>query len=180
MEHPQYDSFIELARHRRSIRAFTTQKIPQDVVVELMKAPLLSPSSKSRRPWDFVLVDAPFLLHQLSECKASGAQFIEHAALAVVVVVNKDLSDVWIEDGAVASTMLLLQAESLGLGGCWVQIRQRGQEDGTPAGNIVREILNIPNSLDVLSIIALGYKAQERKPIADDKLLWEKIHINSF
>lgn len=174
------NAFTALARRRRSIRVFARQKIPSDVVVELMKAPLMAPSSKSKRPWEFILVDDPKLLHQLSECKVAGAAFVEKASLAVVVAVDKSASDTWIEDASVATIMLLLQAESLGLGGCWVQIRLRGREDGTPASEIVREVLNIPSHLEVESMVAVGYKGQERKVVSDDKLLWEKVHINKY
>lgn len=174
------NTFTELAKKRRSIRTYTEQELTQEQVVELMKAALLAPSSKSARPWNFILVDDKNLLHQLSECKPAGAKLIEGAPLAIVVTADPTVSDVWIEDASVASTMLLLQAEDLGLGGCWVQVRNRTREDGTPAADIVREVLGIPSGQEVLSIIAVGYKALERKEVDESKLRWEKVHTNSF
>lgn len=173
-------NFTELAKQRRSIRMFADKELSQEQVVELMKAALLAPSSKSKRPWEFVLVDDKNLLHQLSECKPAGAQFVADAPLAIVVLADTEKSDVWIEDASIASAMLLLQAEDMGLGACWAQVRSRTQDDGSSSADMVREILDIPATFEVLSIIAVGYKGQERKPVDEEKLLWEKLHVNKF
>ena len=145
-----------------------------DEVVALLRAALISPSSKGVRPWEFVVVDNKELLQQLAHCKEHGAELVEGAPLAVVVL------DVWVEDASVATTMMLLQAEDLGLGACWVQIRNRTMADGKPAEEMVRAILHIPEHLRVLSIVAVGHKGMERKPFNEDRLQWEKVHINTF
>ena len=44
----------------------------------------------------------------------------------------------------------------------------------------VHGILDIPLQLQVLSIIAIGHKGMERKPFNEDRLQWEKVHINTF
>ena len=75
---------------------------------------------------------------------------------------------------------MLLQAGALGLGACWVQIRNRSMEDGKPAEEIVRAILGVPEHLRVLSIVAIGHKGMERKPFNEDRLLWEKVHVNAY
>jgi hypothetical protein len=45
---------------------------------------------------------------------------------------------------------------------------------------VVREILGIPETMEVLSIVAVGYKAVERKPFNEEHLQWEKLHINNW
>ncbi|MCD8318110.1 MAG: nitroreductase family protein [Paraprevotella sp.] len=172
--------FSELARIRRSMRKFTAEELTQDEVVALLRTALMSPSSKGSHSWELVVVDDKELLRQLAHCKARGAELVEGAPLAVVVLGDPGVSDAWIEDASVASTMLLLQAEDLGLGACWVQVRERFMADGKPAEDIVRGLLHIPESLRVLSIIAVGHKGMERKPFSEDHLLWEKVHINTF
>ena len=52
--------------------------------------------------------------------------------------------------------------------------------DGKPAEEIVRNLLHIPSHLRILSIVAVGHKGMERKPFNEDKLQWEKVHINDF
>ncbi len=154
----KWKKFSELIRIRRSMRKFTEEELNQDEVVALLRAALISPSSKGVRPWEFVVVDNKELLQQLAHCKEHGAELVEGAPLAVVVLADPTQSDVWVEDASVATTMMLLQAEDLGLGACWVQIRNRTMADGKPAEEMVRAILHIPEHLRVLSIVAVGHK----------------------
>ena len=117
---------------------------------------------------------------KLAQCKEAGAGLIAGAALAIVVLADPLVSDVWIEDASVASLMIQLQAEDLGLGSCWVQVRERFTADGIQADEVVRDLLDIPLQLQVLSIIAVGHKGQERKPFDEANLQWEKVHINKY
>ncbi|MDR1119947.1 MAG: nitroreductase family protein [Dysgonamonadaceae bacterium] len=172
--------FSELIKRRRSIRKFTDEMLRPKEVESLMKAALMSPASKSSNPWQFVLVEDKSKLSQLSEAKAHGAKLIADCTLAIVVLGDSTTSDVWIEDTSIASTVIQLQAEDLGLGSCWVQIRLRQSADGEDAEQNVRDILNIPSHLSVLSIIAIGRKAQAKEPHDESKLQWEKVHIESY
>ena len=128
----------------------------------------------------FIAVDDKEILKQLAHCKEQASSFIADAALAIVVIADPLASDVWIEDASIASILIQLQAEDLGLGSCWVQVRERQAANGMPSDEFVREVLDIPLQLQVLSIIAIGHKGMERKPFNEDHLQWEKIHINKF
>lgn len=162
------------------MRKFTSEELTEDEAAALMKAALMSPSSHRSNGWQFVIVDDKETLVKLSQCKEAGAALIADAPLAIVVMADPLASDVWIEDASIASIMIQLQAEDLGLGSCWVQVRERYAADGTSANEIVHEILDIPLQLQVLSIIAVGHKGMERKPFNEDNLQWEKIHINRY
>lgn len=174
------ENFSELIKKRRSTRRFTDEELSQDEVVALLKAALMSPSSKHSNCWQFVVVDDKEMLEQLSRCKAHGAELIAGAPLAIVVLGDPLVSDVWIEDTSIASLMIQLQAEDLGLGSCWVQVRERYTAEEVPADEVVRNLLGIPMHLQVLSIIAVGHKATERKPFDEADLQWEKVHINKY
>lgn len=174
------NNFSELITNRRSMRKFTGEKISQEDVVSLMKAALMSPASKRSNGWQFIVVDDKETLQKLSHCKAHGAAFLADAALAIVVTADPLASDVWIEDASVASILIQLQAEDLGLGSCWVQVRERFHASGVPADEYVHEALDIPLQLQVLSMIAVGHKGMERKPFDEEHLQWEKIHINKY
>lgn len=174
------EQFSELIKNRRSMRKFTSEELTQEEVVNLLKAALMSPSSKRKNPWQFIVVDDKEMLAKLAHCKENGANFIADAALAIVVAADPMESDVWIEDAAVASIMIQLQAEDLGLGSCWVQIRERFAATGMSSDEYVHGILDIPLQLQVLSIVAIGHKGMERKPFNEEHLQWEKIHINKY
>ena len=159
------DNFSELIKKRRSMRKFTNEELTQEQVVSLMKAALMAPTSKRSNAWQFVVVDNKELLKKLSLCKEQSAQFIADAALAIVIVADPLASDVWIEDAAIASIYIQLQAEDLGLGSCWVQVRERFTASGIPSNDY---------------IIAVGHKGMERKPFDESHLQWEKIHLNKY
>ena len=174
------ENFSELIKNRRSMRKFTEEELSQEQVVTLLKAALMSPTSKRRNSWQFIAVDDKEILKQLAHCKEQASSFIADAALAIVVTADPLASDVWIEDASIASILIQLQAEDLGLGSCWVQVRERQAANGMPSDELVREVLDLPLQLQVLSIIAIGHKGMERKPFNEDHLQWEKIHINKF
>ena len=174
------EQFSDLIKNRRSTRKFIEKELTQDEVVALMKAALMSPSSKRSNCWQFIIVDDKEMLEHLSHCKEMGASFLKDAAMAIVVLADPLLSDVWIEDAAIATLMIQLQAEDLGLGSCWIQVRERFTAEGIPSGEFVHAALDIPLQLQVLFIVAVGYKGMERKPFNEEHLQWEKIHLNKY
>ena len=174
------ENFSDLIRNRRSMRKFTDEELTQDQVLTLLKAALMAPSSKRSNCWQFIVVDDKDTLEKLSFCKESGAALVKDAALAIVVTADPLASDVWIEDASIASIMIQLQAEDLGLGSCWVQVRERFTANGTPANEYIHELLYLPLQLQVLSVIAVVHKGMERKPFDESHLQWEKVHINKF
>jgi len=174
------DNLLELLRSRRSTRMYKDTQLSPELVEQLMKAVLMSPSSKRSNPWQFVLVDEPEKLKALSQCKKHGALFLEQAALAIVVIADPEQSDVWVEDASVASIILQLEAEDLGLGSCWIQVRRRTTEEGEDSEAYVRRVLDIPESIRVLSIVSVGVKDEVRKPFNESKMQWEKVHLNAF
>lgn len=174
------ENFSLLIKQRRSIRKFTDQLLAPEQVEAILKAALMAPTSKSAFSWEFIVIEDKEKLKALTGCKKHGADFLGESALAIVVVGNGTKSDVWIEDASVASIYMQLQAEDLGLGSCWCQIRNRFTPDETDSEQYVRDLLHIPYQLNVLSIIGFGYKNQERKPFNEEHLLWEKVHIDTF
>ncbi|MBQ5778504.1 MAG: nitroreductase family protein [Paludibacteraceae bacterium] len=174
------DFINELLRNRRSIRRFKETKIENEKIELLKKAILMSPSGKRFNEWEFIFIDDKNILDQLSYCKEHGSELLRNAPLGIVVIADKNKSDIVIEDCSIASIIAQLAAESIGLGSCWVQCRLRKTTDGKDSEDVVREILNIPDNYFVQSIIAIGYKDQDRKPFEDANLQWEKIHTNTF
>ncbi|MBQ4352414.1 MAG: nitroreductase family protein [Prevotella sp.] len=172
--------FKELAQMRRSHRKFTEEEISAEEVQLIMRAALMAPTSKSQRAWQFVVVDDKMDLEKLSDAKDLGGQFIKGAAMAVVVLGDPMQNDCWVEDGAIAAISMQYQAEDLGLGSCWVQMRGRGLSDGTTADEVIRGILDIPENLSCLCVVAFGHKADERKPQNEDKLKWENVHVAKY
>lgn len=169
--------FKDLVQHRRSIRRFTDEALTAEQVQLILRAALMSPTSKSTRAWHFYVVDDRDKLEKLSQCKSAGAEFVKGAPLAVVVCMDTEQTDVWVEDGSIAAVTMQYQAADLGLGSCWAQVRLRGQDDGTPATDLLRFLLGYPEGQQAVCIIAFGHPAIERKPQDEEKLKWENVHI---
>jgi nitroreductase len=173
-------SFKDLAQMRRSHRKFTGEEVSADDVKTILRAGLMSPTSKGQRAWQFVVVDDKTDLEKLADAKDLGGQLIKDAALAIVVLGDPMQNDCWVEDGSIAAISMQYQIEDLGLGSCWVQMRGRGLSDGTSADTVIQGVLNIPENLSCLCVIAVGHKADERKPQNEDKLKWESVHLEKF
>jgi len=172
--------FKDLAQMRRSHRKFTGEEIDGEDVKLILRAALMSPTSKGQRAWQFVVVDDPMDIEKLADAKDMGSQFLKGAPLCVVVLGDPMQNDCWVEDGSIAAISMQYQAEDLGLGSCWVQMRGRGLSDGTSADTVIRGILDIPENYNVLCVLGFGHKADERKPQNEDKLKWENVHIGKF
>lgn len=174
------ENFQDLLINRRSIRKYTDQDIPAEDVKKIFEAALLSPTGKNSRAWHFIAVDDPEMLERLSHCKGYGASSVASAKLAIVVCVGTTATETWVEDGSIAASNMMLQARDLGLGSCWIEINGRFAEDGTPAEDMVSELLEIPEQVMPLCFVTLGYPDEERKPQNLEKLLWERVHIGKF
>ena len=147
-------AFKDLVQKRRSHRKFTDEEIDADDLKLILRAALMSPTSKNQRAWQFVVVDDKLGDPVQNDC--------------------------WVEDGSIAAASMQYQAEELGLGSCWIQMRGRGLDDGTTADTVIRGVLDIPDNMNCLCIIAVGHWTDERREQSEDKLKWENVHLNKF
>ena len=161
---------LELLRKRRSIRHFKQERIAPAHIDALKEAVLRAPSSRGIQPWKFFFVQDADLIGRLSRCKEHGSVFLKDAPLAVVVCGDETMSDVWIEDCSIAAVIVHLAALSLGLGGYWIQIRNRMHSAETTSEDYVRGILGIVHPLRVLAIVAVGVPARVSKGHPFEKL----------
>ncbi|MCR4645188.1 MAG: nitroreductase family protein [Oscillospiraceae bacterium] len=156
MPTPNSRSLLALMRSRRSIRRYSGGPIPQASLKCLTDAAALAPTSRDRKPCAFHCITDRAQLEQLARAKAAGAAFTANAAAAIVVSADSTISDTWIEDSSIALTYMMLEAEALGLGCCWVQMHLRFDADGTSAEENVRRILDLPEQHRIVGFLALG------------------------
>ncbi|HER24634.1 MAG TPA: NAD(P)H-dependent dehydrogenase/reductase [Candidatus Atribacteria bacterium] len=171
---------LSMLSERRSIRKYKNKEVEQEKINKIIQAALLSPSSHANYPWQFIVVNDINLLSRLSLSKMHGSAFLSNAPLGIVVTADQNLSDVWIEDASISSTFIMITAHALGLGSCWIQIRKRMHSETKTAEEYIREILKIPENVNVLSIIALGYPDEEKIPKRENELLYERVFYNTY
>lgn len=163
---------LELIKSRRSIRKYKPTPVEDEKLNLVLEAARWAPSAGNRQPWEFIVVKDESMRRQVAEAAPYG-WFVAEAPVMIAVVVDpsKDPRH-YVEDGAIATTNMLLEAHSLGLGTCWVGAF------GSPYEDKVRKLLNVPANLRVLSIVSLGYPAEEKT--SGRKELGEIVHYETY
>lgn len=174
------ENFQQLQIKRRSIRKYTPELLTSDETKLILEAALLSPTSKNKHSWDFIAIEDKDTLKALSLCKPHSAAFIADAAMAVVIAGNPLISNACVEDASIAAINMQMQAEELGIGSCWVQVRNRNYSETITSGEYINDLLNIPMPLEVVCVISFGKKEKERTPADIKNLKWEKVHIGKY
>ena len=160
---------MELLARRRSIRKFTDEPVPPELVRQVAEAGLMSPSSKNDKEVVLVTVTDPETIRAMAGVKKAGGAFVKGAG-ALVVALGDSRKDIWMVDAGIAMTNMMAMAEALGLGSCWVQILNRFDGEGKPAEENVREILGAPEHLGVLALLALGWPAESQPPRTKEEM----------
>ena len=70
---------LEMLKHRRSVREYTGEPIPKEYLEQILAAGLLSPSGRSRKPWELVTVQNRDTLKELIQCREGAANMLEKA-----------------------------------------------------------------------------------------------------
>lgn len=173
------NQLLELTLKRRSVRRYTNEVISPDIINEIMKVALTAPSSFGHRPVEFIVVKDKNKIKKLADCKSWGGSQIIGADAVMVVFVKLERGEFWIEDGAIASSYILLAAEQYNVGACWVHIRNRNGSRKS-SDEEIRELLNIPNGYAVLNLIALGGKGEDKKAYKESDFDLTKIHYEKY
>lgn len=171
---------MEMMQNRRSVRTYTGEPVEKEKLEKILQAGLLAPSGRAVRPWEFIVVRDKEVLAKIANARTSGAKMLEHADCAIVVVGDKDKTDVWTEDCSIAMTHMHLMADVLGVGSCWIQGRLRNAPDGRTTEEYLRELLGYPMNFGLEAILSLGVpdKHPEQRKLEDLKT--EKIHWERF
>jgi nitroreductase len=169
-------TLTDIMLKRRSTRKFTDEKVTRDELEKILQAALLAPTSRNRKPCNFMVVERKETLEELSQCKDHGAELIKGAALAIVVLADTMITDTWSEDSSIALTFMHLMATELGLGSCWVQVHMR-KKDGVYAEEVVREILKGDSHYRIAGILAIGHSDDIPQPHTLEDIDKSKIHF---
>lgn len=155
--------YITVLKRRRSIREFEARPVEKEKLEALLSAALLVPTSRDFKPVDYTAVTDRTTIDALSKCKAAGAGMLATAPLVIVLTSRSEAADTWCEDSSLAAITLQLLAEELGLASCWVQMHMRKDKDGGDAEQNVARVLGLPADRRCVCMLALGYRAEEKK-----------------
>jgi nitroreductase len=178
--------FSNVVTGRRSIRKYREQSVPDSEVEILIDLARHAPSSMNGQPWHFVIVRNGKSKAALAAIKnkfcppekqAYQADFLGTAPLIIVVCVEKSRSfGREIENGILAASIIMLAAQSRGLGSVYMSAYLTEEPKLSDA---IREELGIPETFAPVSILPLGY-ADENPTPKDLRPLREIIHFEQF
>lgn len=178
--------FQQLVRSRRSIRRYLPKPVEREKILACLEAARLAPSASNAQAWRFLVIDDPKLKKTFAEKAFSGiyspTKFAAEAPVLILILAKLDFITnriarqiqkvpFFLIDIGIAGQHLVLQAEELGLGTCWI---------GWFDMRKTRTFFKIPRKYKIVSLLALGYyekKAvgeKKRKPLED--IAW----FNSF
>jgi len=154
----------EKIKERRTIRKYLDKDVPREILIRCVDAARLSPSAANLQPLKYVIVDDKKLLKEVfSALRWAGYLSEEYKPKEkdmprayIVILLDKNIRQSPGHDAGIAAMSISLVAHDEGLGSCIL-------------GNIDREklrkILNIPEHLEIILVVALGYPAE--KPVVD-------------
>ncbi len=158
-------NLIEAMKTRRSIRKFTQEKIPYEVMTDILDCARLAPYPANVQPLKFCIIDEPSLLEKVFECTKwagyleDGTPTPDERPTAYIAIFGdtdiKNSDDFKIEVGA-AGAVITLAAMEYGVASCWL---------GALAREKLTEILGKSENLLLQDIIALGYPCQESEAV---------------
>jgi len=144
---------FEAIKGRRSIRKYTEDPVSEDLIVKILEAGRWAPSAGNSQPWNFIILRNEDVRRRVADAATHG-KFLADAPVGIAVVIDPRASTHPAQDGAIATQNMLLAAQALGLGACWIGSYNSVYEEK------VKEILSIPKDKRVLSIISVGFPAE--------------------
>ena len=129
------ETFSQLVRNRRSIRRYVDKPVEREKIMACLEAARLAPSADNVQPWRFLVIDNPELKTRLSQEAFSGvyakSRFAAKAPALIVILakldvvanrIGKQIQGIhyYFIDIGIAGEHIVLQAEALGLGTCWI------------------------------------------------------------
>jgi nitroreductase len=161
-------SVKETIQQRRSVRRYLDKSVEREKLLACLEAARLAPSADNVQPWRFVVIDDPGLKENFAKKVFSGiysiSKFAAKAPVLILILARLDIIanrigkqiqgvNFYLIDIGIAGEHIVLQAEELGLGTCWI---------GWFNSRNARKILGIPRKYKIVSLLSMGY--YEKKP----------------
>jgi nitroreductase len=166
---------IEALLSRRSVRHFTHQPVPKELVDILLNAAMHAPSAANAQPWHYIVINDRDLLEEVTTFHPAAESL--HEAPMAILVCGDDLlekrPDRWILDCSAATENMLLAAHALGLGAVWLGIHPDSLRiEG------VCQLVGLPTHVHPLSLVVIGYPT--RVPPPANRYHSERVHLNQW
>lgn len=152
--------FLDLAKTRYSCRSFDqTKEVEKEKLDKILDAGRVAPTAKNAQEQRILVVDAKKGKDKLEQITPFGWG----APVMLIISFDKSISykqaiagfDFGYMDASIVTTHMILEATNLGLGTTWV---------GMFNPDKAKELYNIPESYEVVSVLPIGYPAEDAHP----------------
>lgn len=162
---------------RRSIRKYINKEVPDELINDLLEAAMAAPSAVAKDPWHFIVIKERSTLDRLTQILPNG-QMLKQATAAFVVcgditLAHDQQESYMLQDLSAAVENILLAANALGLGTCWLGMHPRPDR---MTG--VRQLFDLPQDITPMCGIALGWPYS--KPPARTRYNEDRVHLEKW
>lgn len=164
--------FLDLARSRRSVRAYRPDPVPQETLRDLVEAARWAPTAVNTQPWEFIIITDP----DVKAAVGNHARYFGlgwphiHAAPALIAVCARRATPFARDDCIFAAANIMLAAAERGLGTCWIG----GFNEQT-----IKRLLAVPDDYILPGFCTLGYPAGDT-PAPPKRPLDHMLHADTF
>jgi len=155
-------NFLELAKTRYSVRSYHDKPVEEEKLNYLLECGRIAPSAANFQPWKIIVVREEALREEI--CGTYGRDWLRQAPVILVFCGDhsqgwkrsdgKDHTDI---DVSIIIDHITLAAAEQDLGTCWIC-----NFDAVKCS----EILNLPDNLEPIAYLSLGYPADQEKDSA--------------
>ena len=148
---------------RRSVRTFTPEPVAEADVRSMLEAAMAAPSACCKDPWEFIVLRQAAARKAVASCLPNGG-FLADAPLGIIVCgypkrAHAESLSYLLQDCSAAIENILLAANALGLGSCWLGIHPREERIAA-----LHKALDFPSGCPPVAAIAIGHPLQRPEP----------------
>ena len=154
---------MDIFYDRRSVRLYTEEKIPDEDIDKILRAGFYAPTAVNKQETDFIVVTDRTKMEEINKVHPY-AKMLLNCSHAIIVCGDLKKSfgpDYWVCDASAATENILLCAHMLGYGAVWLGVYpEKDRMEG------VKKIFNLPEHIEVLSIVSLGVpkRTDQKRP----------------
>lgn len=171
------NSKLDFIFSRRSTRKYQDKEVPEEMITDLLEAAMAAPSAVAKDPWHFIVVSSRETLNKITDILPNG-KMLREAPVAFIVcgdITKAHLQEesYMLQDLSAAVENILLAANALGLGSCWLGVHPR--EDRITG---IRQLFALPDNIIPMCGIALGWPAEQSE--SRTRYKEERVHLKKW
>ena len=182
---------LDTIKSRRSVRKYQDQQIKDEELEKILEAAIYAPTGHNDQPWYFTIIQNREVIKQISDGakevmktldiewmanmgRADGLNIFHNAPTVIIVSGRKDATTPLVDCSAAVVNMLLA-AESMNIGSCWIGLAKFYFLNGENM-----EKFNIPPENEVYFGVSLGYKVRKNpKALLRHKNVFNYVDVSS-